>query len=244
MLGHLFGYGYGYGGLYGGYYSYMLYILPAFLLAMLAQMNVSRTFNKYSNIMSLRGLTGAQVARRILDQNGLYSVRVEQVAGKLSDHYDPKAQVVRLSTPVYNATSVAAIGVAAHETGHAVQHSVGYVPLRLRYAIIPVTQFSSSISIWLVILGLMVAARPLAYFGIALFSVAVLFQLITLPVEFNASRRALKTLESTGLLYDAELKDAAKVLRAAALTYVAATVVAFAQLFRLLAMVSGNSRRN
>ena len=242
MFGHLFGYGYG--GYYSGYYSYMIYILPAFLLAMLAQMNVTRTFNKYSNMFSLRGLTGAQVARRILDQNGLYSVGIEQIQGKLSDHYDPKAKVVRLSMPVYNSTSVASIGVAAHETGHAVQHSVGYAPLKLRNAIIPVTQFSSSISIWLVILGLLVSFSPLAYVGIALFSFAVLFQLVTLPVEFNASARALKTLEVSNMLYDAELRDAKKVLRAAALTYVAATVVAFAQLFRLLAMVNGGSRRN
>jgi Zn-dependent membrane protease YugP len=236
-------FGYGYGGLFSGYYSYMIYILPAFILAMLAQMNVSRTFNKYSSIISLNGLTGAQAARRILDSNGLFSVGVEQIQGKLSDHYDPRANVIRLSTPVYNSASVASIGVAAHETGHAVQHSVGYAPLAIRNAIIPVTQFSSSISIWLVLLGLMFTFQPLAYLGIALFSLAVIFQLVTLPVEFNASSRALKTLDNGGILYDTELRDAKKVLRAAALTYVAATVVAFAQLFRMLAMVSGNSRR-
>lgn len=239
MFGHIFGYG-GYG---GGYYSYLIYMLPAFLLAMFAQMNVTSTFNRYSNVFSQRGLTGAQVARRILDQNGLYGVRIEQIEGKLSDHYDPRAKVVRLSMGVYNSTSVASIGVAAHETGHAVQHSVGYMPLKLRNAIIPITQFGSSISIWLVIIGLMIFPA-IAYLGIALFSVAVLFQLITLPVEFNASARALKTLEADNILYDTELRDARKVLRAAALTYVAATVVAFLQLFRLIAMVSGNSRRD
>jgi len=228
MLGNLFGMGYG--GYYGGYYfSYLIYILPAFLLAMLAQMNVSRTFGKYSRIMSLRGLSG--------------DVRVEQIRGRLSDHYDPRTRVVRLSVPVFSSTSVAAIGVAAHETGHAVQHSHHYAPLTIRNAIIPVTQFSSSISIWLVIIGLMIAWQPLAYAGIVLFSFAVVFQLITLPVEFNASSRALKTLDSSGMLYAEELKDARKVLRAAALTYVAATAVAFAQLFRMLAMVSGGSRK-
>jgi Zn-dependent membrane protease YugP len=242
MLGNLFGMGYG--GYYGGYYfSYLIYILPAFLLAMLAQMNVSRTFGKYSRIMSLRGLSGEQVARRILDENSLYDVRVEQIRGRLSDHYDPRTRVVRLSVPVFSSTSVAAIGVAAHETGHAVQHSHHYAPLTIRNAIIPVTQFSSSISIWLVIIGLMIAWQPLAYAGIMLFSFAVVFQLITLPVEFNASSRALKTLDSSGMLYAEELKDARKVLRAAALTYVAATAVAFAQLFRMLAMVSGGSRK-
>lgn len=240
MLDSLF-YGYGYG---AGYYSYLIYILPAFLLAMLAQYNVSRTFSKYSRIMSVRGLTGAEVARRILDQNGLYSVRVEQIQGRLNDHYDPKAKVVRLSSPVYSSTSVASIGVAAHETGHAVQHSVGYFPLTIRNAIIPLTQFGSSISIWLVILGIMVSITPLAYLGIALFSVAVFFQLITLPVEFNASRRALKTLDESNLLYESEVKDARKVLSAAAMTYVAATAMAFAQLLRMIGMVGGNRRNN
>lgn len=240
MYGHLFGYG----GYYYGSYTYMIYVLPALLLAMLAQYNVKRTFNRYSCLPSSRGYTGEQIARMLLDRNGLYSVRVERVSGQLSDHYDPRAGVIRLSGQVYGASNVAAIGVAAHETGHAVQHSVGYAPLRLRNAIIPVTQFGSSISIWLILIGLVMAWRPLALAGIALFSFAVLFQLVTLPVEFNASARALRTLGETGILQGEELEGARKVLRAAALTYVAATVVAFANLFRLLALFGGlNNRR-
>lgn len=228
---------------YGGY-SYMIYVLPALLLAMLAQLNVKSTFSRYSSVNSSRGVTGADVARQILDRNGLYNVRVEPIQGNLNDHYDPRTKVIRLSTPVYGGRSVASIGVAAHETGHAVQHAVGYKPLQFRNSIIPVTQFGSSISVWLVLFGLFFSNPTIALAGIIFFSLAVIFQLVTLPVEYNASARALRTLDESGILYGEELKGAKKVLNAAALTYVAATVVAFANLFRLIAMFNGINRRN
>lgn len=216
--------------------SYIVYVLPALILALLAQMNVQSTFNRYSRVGNARGLTGADVARRILDQNGLYSVRVERVGGRLSDHYDPRSRVVRLSQDVYDGRSVASIGVAAHETGHAIQHSTAYAPLSIRNAIIPVTQFSSSAAIWILLIGFFFSWQPLMLAGIVLFSFAVFFQLVTLPVEFNASSRALRILDSSDILYGEELKGARKVLHAAALTYVAATVVAFAQLLRLISI--------
>ena len=226
---------------YGGY-SFLIFMIPAFLIALIAQINVKHTFAKYSGVYSRRGQTGAQIARSILDMNGLRSVSIERISGDLTDNYDPRDRTVHLSDGVFGSSSVASIGVAAHETGHAVQHSIGYGPLKLRNAIIPVTQISSSLSIWFVLLGIVVSWLPLAYLGILLFSFAVLFQLVTLPVEFNASSRALRTLEQSGMLEGEELDGARKVLRAAALTYVAATVVAFLQLFRLIAMVSGSRR--
>lgn len=224
--------------------SYIIYVLPALILALFAQMNVQSTFSRYSDKLNARGYTGSDVARRILDQNGLYSVRIERIPGNLSDHYDPRDRVVRLSEQVYDGRSVASIGVAAHETGHAIQHSVAYAPLTIRNAIIPVTQFGSSASIWLILIGFFFNWQPLVLLGIVLFSFAVLFQLITLPVEFNASSRALKILSESNILYEDELAGARKVLRAAALTYVAATVVAFAQLLRLLSLFGGNRRDN
>lgn len=222
--------------------SYLIYVVPALLLALLAQWNVKSTFGRYSSVPNSHGYSGADVARRILDRNGLSDVAVERVAGNLSDHYDPRTRVVRLSQGVHDGRSVAAIGVAAHETGHAIQHSMGYGPLRLRNAIIPVTQFSSSISVWLILIGFFFSWSPLALAGIILFSFAVLFELVTLPVEFNASSRALHILDEDGILRANELAGARKVLRAAAMTYVAATVVAFMQLVRLLALYGG--RRN
>lgn len=222
---------------------YIIYVLPALILALIADLNVKGTFNRYSQVPNSRGYTGADVARRILDQNGLYSVSIERVSGTLSDHYDPRTHVVRLSQDVYDGRSVAALGVAAHETGHAIQHSTAYGPLKVRNSIIPVTQFSSSAAIWLLLIGFLFNWSSLIILGIVLFSFAVLFQLITLPVEFNASSRALNILDNSGILYGQELAGAKKVLRAAALTYVAATIVAFAQLLRLIA-IFGNSRRN
>jgi Zn-dependent membrane protease YugP len=224
--------------------SFIVYVLPALVLSLIAQWNVKSTFNRYSNVFCSRGYTGAYVARRILDQNGLYKVRVERVSGRLSDHYDPKPRVVRLSQQVYDGRSVASIGVAAHETGHAIQHSVSYAPLTFRNAIIPVTQFSSSVSIWIILAGLILSWSPLLLAGIVLFSFAVLFQIITLPIEFNASARALKILDESSILFGDELTGAKKVLRAAALTYVAATILAFAQLLRLLSLYGGSRRRN
>ncbi len=223
--------------------SFLIYVLPALALSLLAQWNVKSTFNRYSKVFSSRGLTGADVARRILDQNGLYKVRIEKIAGRLSDHYDPRDRVVRLSQQVYDGRTVASIGVAAHETGHAIQHSVAYAPLTLRNAIIPVTRFSSNISIWIILIGFFFSFQPLMLAGIILFSVAVFFQVVTLPVEFNASSRALKILDESGILFGEELAGAKKVLTAAALTYVAATVLAFAQLLRLISLF-GNSRRS
>ncbi len=213
---------------------YLYLILPAALLAMYAQVKINSTYSKYSKVASRRGVTGAEVARRILDQNGLQSVQIGHVAGNLTDHYDPRTQVVNLSDSVYNSTSVAAIGVAAHETGHAVQHAVGYAPIRIRNAIVPVVNIGSTLSIPLFLLGFLFSIGILADIGILLFSFAVLFQLVTLPVEFNASRRAIATLESGYILEDEELGGAKKVLGAAAMTYVASAAMALAQLLRLI----------
>lgn len=218
---------------------YIIFIIPAMLIALWAQINVKSTFNKYSNVRNMRGLTAADAARKILDLNGLYSVSVVPVSGNLTDNYNPKTKTVSLSQDVFGSTSVAAIGVAAHETGHAIQHSKAYKPLVVRNSIVPFTQFSSSVSIWLLLAGFLFNWGSLVLVGIILFSVAVFFQLVTLPVEFNASGRALKILETNDILYGEELSGAKKVLKAAALTYVAATIVAFAQLFRLLAIFGG-----
>ena len=213
---------------------YLYLILPAALLAMYAQVKINSTYSKYSKVASRRGVTGVEVARRILDQNGLQSVQIGHVAGNLTDHYDPRTQVVNLSDSVYNSTSVAAIGVAAPETGHAVQHAVGYAPIRIRNAIVPVVNIGSTLSIPLFLLGFLFSIGILADIGILLFSFAVLFQLVTLPVEFNASRRAIATLESGYILEDEELGGAKKVLGAAAMTYVASAAMALAQLLRLI----------
>lgn len=218
---------------------YLYLILPAALLAMYAQVKINSTYSKFSKVASRRGITGAEVARRILDQNGLQSVQIGHVAGNLTDHYDPRTQVVNLSDSVYNSTSVAAIGVAAHETGHAVQHAVGYAPIKIRNAIVPVVNIGSTLSIPLFLLGFLFSIGILADIGIILFSFAVLFQLVTLPVEFNASRRAIATLESGYILDDEELGGAKKVLGAAAMTYVASAAMALAQLLRLI-LIRGN----
>lgn len=225
-------------------YSYLIIVMPAVLLALWAQINVKGTFNKYSRFFSSRGLTGAETARQILQQNGLYNVDVVRIEGDLNDHYDPQKKVIRLSTGVYDSSSVASIGVAAHEAGHAVQHSTGYAPLYIRNAIIPATQFSSSLSIPLILIGFFMSSRSLVFAGIILFAAAVLFQIITLPVEFNASARALRTLDGSRILYGEELNGAKKVLRAAALTYVAATIVALANLLRLLFLFGGMRSRD
>lgn len=217
---------------------YLLLVVPAILVSMWAQGKVSSTFGKYSRVHSGSGLTGAQVARRILDENGLQSVGVERVAGNLTDHYDPRARVVRLSETVYAATSVAALGVAAHETGHAVQHAGHYAPLTLRNAIIPVTNIGSTLSMPLILFGILAGSDPLVQFGIIAFSMVTLFQLVTLPVEFNASSRAMATLEQDHILRDDEVKGARKVLTAAALTYVAALLVSAMQLLRLILVFS------
>lgn len=215
-------------------------ILPALILSIWAQTNVNATFKKYSQIGNRMGYTGADAARKILDMNGLYNVRIERVSGNLSDHYDPKTNVVRLSDSTYSSTSVGAIGVAAHEVGHAVQHATGYSPIKVRNAIVPVVNVCNFLSMPILILGL-IFSYTFVQLGIILFSATVLFQLITLPVEFNASNRAIKTLEAQNMLEADELKGASKVLKAAALTYVAAAVSSIMSLLRLI-LLFGNRR--
>ncbi|WP_306575227.1 zinc metallopeptidase [Anaerotruncus massiliensis (ex Togo et al. 2019)] len=223
-------------------YYYLILVVPALLFAAWAQAQVSGAYNRYSRVRVSRGMTGAMAARRILDDNGLTGVRVERVAGKLSDHYDPGERVVRLSAGVYDSDSVASLGVAAHECGHAVQHATHYAPLTFRNAIIPITNFGSKLSIPLIIVGLFLSGT-LVDIGLLLFSLVAVFQLVTLPVEFNASSRALATLENGNFLDRRELEGARKVLRAAALTYVAALLVSVAQLMRLI-LLFGNRRRD
>lgn len=222
---------------------YFVLVIPALLLGLYAQSKVQSTFRRYAQVGNARGLTGAQAARMILDANGLQHVKIDHIAGHLTDNYDPRDQTVHLSDAVYGSDSVAAVGVAAHETGHAVQHATAYAPLRLRSAIIPVTQFGSTVSPILLVLGLLLSIEPLVKAGILLFATVAVFQLVTLPVEFNASRRALATLDESGMLQAEELGGAARVLDAAAMTYVAALVSTLAQLLRMV-LLYGNRRRD
>lgn len=219
---------------YGFDYTWYLLVLPAFLLALWAQFRVQSTYAKYSRVRSVRGRTAAEVARQILDDHGLGYVQVDRIGGKLTDNYDPRSNIVHLSQEVYDSSSIAAIGVAAHECGHAVQHAEEYGPLKLRSAIIPITNIGSSLSIPLFLIGLLFNFSILMNIGILLFGLVALFQLITLPVEYNASRRALSTIGERGLLTDDETRGAKKVLSAAALTYVAALASSLAQLLRLV----------
>ena len=238
-------------GLFWGDWT-VLVLIPAMIFAFWAQINVQTTFSRFKQVRNRRGLTAADVARRILDANGLNYVQIQRVSGELTDHYDPRAQVVRLSDSVYGPTSVAAIGVAAHEVGHACQHAEDYVPLRIRSAIIPMTRIGSMLAMPVFILGLLFAQLSLygnmvgdvfMMLGILLFSLSTLFQLVTLPTEFNASARALKTLESYGILDGDELVGARSTLRAAALTYVAALASSLASLLRLLLIFGGSRSR-
>ncbi|QAA33263.1 zinc metallopeptidase [Clostridium manihotivorum] len=222
--------------------STFLLLVPAMLISFYAQSKISSTFNKYSKVRSYNGYTGAQVARMILDDSGLHNVPIELVSGKLSDHYDPKSKVLRLSQDVYYNDSVASIGVAAHEVGHAIQHKDLYSPLIIRNAIVPAVNIGSNFSWILFFAGMLLGIRPLITFGIVLFSAVVIFQLITLPVEFNASSRALKILSSRNILYPDEVKGAKSVLSAAAMTYVAATLMAISQLIRLIAISNDRDR--
>lgn len=222
--------------------STIIILIPAIIFSIAAQIMVKSAFSKYSKVRNSRGLTGADAAREILDRNGLTNVRIEHISGSLTDHYDPRANVIRLSDDVYGSATVAAVGVAAHEAGHAVQYAEGYYPIKIRNAIIPVTRFGSSLSTPLVILGLALSWDFLITAGILLFCAVVLFQAITLPVEFNASGRALKTLRSSHFLEDDEMKGARSVLTAAAMTYVAAMLSALLSLVRLL-VISGRRRR-
>ena len=234
---------------YGFDWTYIYLVLPCILLSLWASHNVNSTFQKYSRQYSLRRLTGAQAALRVLQANGVHGVRIERVSGKLTDHFDPKTNVIRLSDSVYDSTSTAAIGVACHEAGHAVQYAVGYAPIKLRAAVIPLTNFGSRIAMPLILLGILFSTMgafsdTLVYLGIACFGFSLVFQLVTLPVEFNASRRAMQTIESANLLTEEEQRGARKTLTAAALTYVAATATALAQLLRLIALFGNRRRRD
>ena len=221
--------------------TYVLIIL-AFLISALVSAKMNATFSKYSKVRSYCGMTGAQAAQRILSSAGIYDVRIEHVSGKLTDHYDPSNKVLRLSDAVYGNTSIAAIGVAAHECGHAVQHARNYVPLSVRSAIVPVANFGSQLSWPLFLAGIIFSFRPLLMIGILLFCAALLFQIVTLPVEFNASARALRMLDETGIMGRQEIRGTKKVLRAAAMTYVAAVIGSLLQLLRLL-ILSGAFRK-
>ncbi len=221
---------------------YLLLVIPALLIATFAQIKVQSTFKKYATVMSRRGKTAAELCREILDKSGLSSVAIERTGGNLTDHYDPRTNVVRLSDSVYSSTSVASIGVAAHEAGHAVQHTTGYAPIRWRNAVLPVANLGSRLAVPAILIGVLMSFEPLVTAGIILFSALVLFQLVTLPVEFNASRRALTTLKNNNMLDETELADSKKVLSAAAMTYVAAALVSAMQLLRLV-LISRNNRR-
>lgn len=230
--------------MYLGYYNfqYLWLILPALVLTIWAQFKVKSTFKKYSQYSVGDGMTGESVSRMILQENGI-SLPIEPVNGELTDHYDPRSNTIRLSHPVYGVNSISAIGVAAHETGHALQYAENYAPIRFRMALVPVTNFAAGISPYLIMIGLIAGFEMLSYIGIAFFSVAVLFQLVTLPVEFNASTRAVAALSQSGRFTEEELRGVKKVLFAAAMTYVAALLVSLANFLRLLLLVSGRGRR-
>lgn len=223
-------------------YYYFILVLPMVLFSFIASAKVNSAFNKYSQISSLRGLTGAQAANEVLRYYGINNVAVEQVAGQLTDHYDPKANVIRLSDKVYNSTSVAAIGVACHEAGHAAQYAEGYFPVKLRSVIYPACSIGSKVGFPLAILGLVFSFDFLVTLGIAFFGLAVFFQIVTLPVEFNASRRAVSVIDGMGILGADELKGVKKVLTAAALTYVASLAVSLANLLRLVLLTNRRRR--
>ena len=233
---------------YGFDWTYIVIILPCILLSLIASSNVNSTFKRYSKVHAMRRITGAQAAQRVLSANGVSGVRIERVSGHLSDHFDPRSNVIRLSDSVYDSTSVASIGVACHEAGHAVQYAQSYGPIKLRAAIIPITNIGSKLAMPLILLGILFSAfadgsYTLVYVGIGCFALSLLFQLITLPVEFNASRRAMEAIADGDILTRDEQQGARKTLTAAAMTYVAATAVALAQLLRLL-LLFGGRRRN
>lgn len=239
------GYHYGYGGY--GYLSYLIFMLPALLLGLWAQAKVKHAFSKYGKINNSRNMTGEQAARMILDQNGLRYVRIERVNGNLTDHYDPQEEVIRLSSKVYGSTSISAIGVAAHEAGHAVQHAEEYGPIKLRNAIVPVCNLGSHIGPVMIILGCFFAGKSFGYdlifWGIVLFSLVAVFQLVTLPVEFDASSRALHVIRDSGMFGDEDIKGTKKVLSAAAMTYVAALITSIMQiLYYATRFLGGRSR--
>ncbi len=229
--------------------SYLLYyytgiiMLPVFIFALVCQAKVKTNFNRYSQVISRSGMTGADAAWRLLQLNGITDVKIKRISGTLTDYYDPNKKEICLSEDVFNSRSIAAIGVACHEAGHACQHNEGYFPLKIRSLVIPATQIGSALGVPLCLIGLFINSEPLAYAGLIMYGFVALFQLITLPVEFNASKRALQTIETNGFLTDSEYVGARKVLSAAALTYVAALASALATMLRLLIIVAGGRRR-
>ena len=239
-------YNYGY---YGFDWTYIALVLPCIIFSLIASSSVKNTFQKYSSQYSSRGITGAEAAARVLRNNGIHNVRIERIDGNLTDHFDPKTNVIRLSDSVYSSTSTAAIGVACHEAGHAVQYATHYAPIKLRTAIIPITNIGSKLAMPLILFGILLSSLgflsySLVYLGIACFGLSLVFQLITLPVEFNASHRAVRAIENAGILSSQELIGAKKTLKAAAMTYVAATAVSFAQLLRLILLFGSRRRRD
>ena len=233
---------------YGFDTTYLFIVLPCLILSMIASSRVNATFRQYSKQISSRRITGRDAAMRVLLANGVSNVQIERISGNLTDHFDPKSNVIRLSDAVYNSTSTAAIGVACHEAGHAVQYAQEYFPIKVRSAIIPLTNFGSRLAMPLILLGIIFGAMgsysyTLIYIGIACFSLSLVFQLVTLPVEFNASRRAMEAISNAGILTEEEQRGARKTLTAAAMTYVAAVAVAAAQLLRLI-LLFGGRRRN
>lgn len=234
---------------YGFDWSYLVLVLPCVIFSLIASASVNSTFNRYSKQINTRHITGAQAAEQVLLASGITNVRIERVSGSLTDHYDPKSNVIRLSDSVYNSQSTAAIGVACHEAGHAVQYACNYSPIKLRAAIIPITNFGSKIAMPLILLGILISSlgsfsQSIIYIGIACFGLSLVFQLITLPVEFNASRRAMQAIKNIGILTPVEQKGAKKTLSAAAMTYVAATAVALAQLLRLITIFGRGRKKN
>ncbi len=223
-------------------YYYIILVIPAMILAMWAQFKVKSTYNKFSQVRNTKGITGAYAAQAVLTHYGISDVRIEQVSGKLSDHYDPKAKVIRLSTDVYGGSSIAAVGIACHEAGHAAQHAENYAPIKVRNTLVPVCNIGSALGIPLALLGYFLGFEPLISIGLLLYAAISLFHLVTLPVEFNASSRAIRVIDETGLLFGEETDGAKKVLKAAAMTYVASLIVALANLLRLV--LRFNNRRN
>lgn len=233
---------------YGFDWTYIVLVLPCVILSLWASANVNGTFKRYSKQFSRRGVTGAQAAAQVLSSNGVTGVRIERISGNLTDHFDPTTNVIRLSDDVYGSTSTAAIGVACHEAGHAVQYAQDYTPMRIRAAVIPATNLGSKLAMPLILIGLIFSSLgqlsyTLVYLGIACFGLSLVFQLVTLPVEFNASHRALAAISQTGLLTEEEQQGARKTLQAAALTYVAATATALAQLLRLMILFGNRGSR-
>lgn len=224
-------------------YWYLIFCVPPLIFALFAQYRVNSTYKKYSKVQTRHAMTGADAARMVLRQNGVSELPIKPIAGNLTDHFDPRTNTISLSQGVHSATSVAAVGIAAHEAGHAVQHATGYSPVKLRTALVPIANIGSQAGIWIAIIGMLISSQMVAYVGVGLFLFVVLFQLVTLPVEFNASRRAVKALEGSGKFNEEELRGSKKVLSAAALTYVAALASTIGTLLRLLAIIGGGNNR-